>query len=618
MSAFRMRLPKKSSDGTTSQDEVEVQSLLSEDGNEAKKAPLGLSAKLSSFLSSSDDNDDTTATDGKGENKHDDEISSRDLIPAALVIFTLAILFILGEQNDLAEDIVTASIRTAIQLSCLGFVLTPFFRTRRPILVLAYVGCFMLPLAAYETSARTNRTYPHAFQNAFLGMTSGVATMAAVAIYGVVRPNPRHSPRHVIPLAGMLVNNALSGTALSVGVLLDELSTSRRVHVESMLSFGAGAWEAAYPALARAVGHALVPQLNSMNVIGLVSIPGMMTGQVLGGATPGRAARYQIMIMYLILGGTATSSAVTCALAVKDLFNERGVFLGEVVTENSSPRISHLFSSNWFSSTSVSSEMEMVDEEDSSFYRHIELRAESSAPASSSNAPLLEVEASGTFPNGSGEYHASFSANVGDVVVIMGASGTGKSTLMRSVAELSNGSDGTKKPAASIKLDSRDRSTYSPSEWRGRVLFVPQGGTANALPGTPNNLIDDVSRLRIRASTSSGKKDGINPPDLNVLYSYLRQWGPPPETTLGRPWAELSGGEAQRVLLAIALSTNPSVLLLDEPTSGLDETSKRRVEQTISSLENCAVVLVTHDEDQAARMGASRWRLVDLNAKGQG
>ena len=231
-----------------------------------------------------------------------DELSLRNLLPAILVSTFVSVgSYYSCGSVDLAEDVLVCTIRTFVQLSLLAALLSPLFRfvddqqktsgaISAPILVLAYVFCFMLPLAAYEASSRsklTLRPTDHSFpiNNIVLlivmfSLFMAVLTMGSTAIFAIIRPTPLYSPRHVRPLCGMLFNNALSAISLALDILFTELQSKQRETIELMICFGADPWSATRPSFKSVLASALKPQINSMNVIGLVAIPGKILVRV--------------------------------------------------------------------------------------------------------------------------------------------------------------------------------------------------------------------------------------------------------------------------------------------------------------------------------------------------
>jgi putative ABC transport system permease protein len=118
----------------------------------------------------------------------------------------------------------------------------------------------------------------------------------------------------------MILGNALTGVSLGLDRALGQLDEERD-RIEGLLALGATWWEASRPVAADAVRTGMIPIINSMSVVGLVTIPGMMTGQILGGTSPVLAARYQILIMFLIAGAVALGTGTTVIAAVRAMFD---------------------------------------------------------------------------------------------------------------------------------------------------------------------------------------------------------------------------------------------------------------------------------------------------------
>ncbi|NEP59834.1 MAG: ABC transporter permease, partial [Symploca sp. SIO2G7] len=121
---------------------------------------------------------------------------------------------------------------------------------------------------------------------------------------------------------GMVLGNAITGTSLALDRFLNDLTTNRG-QVEALLALGATRWEAAHTTVTEALRTGMIPTINSMMVMGLVSLPGMMTGQILAGALPTNAVRYQIVIIFTIAAGTALASLGIILLAFRALFSQQ-------------------------------------------------------------------------------------------------------------------------------------------------------------------------------------------------------------------------------------------------------------------------------------------------------
>ena len=156
--------------------------------------------------------------------------------------------------------------------------------------------------------------------------------MGSLALFVLVGVRPWYSPQYAVPLLGMILGNTLTGISLGLDRLGGELA-ARRAQVEALLALGATRWEAARCPIQEAVRTGLIPILNSMMVVGIVSLPGMMTGQILAGASPLEAVKYQIVIMFLIASGTALGTVSVVLLSYRRLFNSSHQFLYHLVHE---------------------------------------------------------------------------------------------------------------------------------------------------------------------------------------------------------------------------------------------------------------------------------------------
>jgi len=173
----------------------------------------------------------------------------------------------------------------------------------------------MVVLAGREATARTSRAVPGMFGGAVVAMALGGAGTALFTTVVVLRLEPWWAPRYLVPLVGMVLGNALTGVSLGLDRVLTGLD-QRGDEVEALLALGAGRWEACRDVAGDAVRTGMIPILNSMSAVGLVTIPGMMTGQILGGTEPLQAARYQLLILFVIAGAVAVGTTVAVLWAV--------------------------------------------------------------------------------------------------------------------------------------------------------------------------------------------------------------------------------------------------------------------------------------------------------------
>src|SRR5215471_814407 len=205
---------------------------------------------------------------------------------------------------NLHRSLLIAAIRMVVQLTLVGAVLTTLFSLVSPLWTgLAALG--MVLFAGHEAAQRQERGlsgwWSYGLGTGCMMLSSVVVTV--FALLTALRPNPWYDPRYAIPLLGMILGNCMTGIALGLDTLTTSLD-SRRAAVEARLMLGATRREAVAPVTRQALRSALMPTINSMSATGVVSLPGMMTGQILSGVPPVEAVKYQILVMFLIAGGT--------------------------------------------------------------------------------------------------------------------------------------------------------------------------------------------------------------------------------------------------------------------------------------------------------------------------
>jgi len=246
-------------------------------------------------------------------------------IASALVFVAGLVSVLLGLHIE--RRLAIAAARTVVQLLLVGYVLVWVFRADTPWLVLAALG-LMTVAAARAAVRRSGRSYRGAYLDAFITLLAvGVITTGAVTQV-VIGVDPWYQPQYVIPLLGMVFGNSLTGISLSLDHLLETLD-ERREQIEMALALGATSWEAARAPLREAVRRGMIPIINAMTVAGIVSLPGMMTGQILAGSDPMRAVAYQIVVMFMLAAATALGCMMTTLWVHRRLFSERHQLLIE-------------------------------------------------------------------------------------------------------------------------------------------------------------------------------------------------------------------------------------------------------------------------------------------------
>lgn len=242
-------------------------------------------------------------------------------LAVATALVLVAGLVSLGLGLGLERRLALAALRTVIQLLAIGYVLGWVFGTDHPLAVIA-LGLVMTAVAARAAVKAPKRSLAGGYSMAFatLVLTGLVSTLTVTRL--VIGVHPWYRPQYLIPLLGMVFGNALTGMSLSLDQLLEALG-AHGDRVEAELALGASRWEAVREPLADAVRRGMIPMINSMMVVGVVSLPGMMTGQILQGAKPGDAVRYQIVVMFMLSAATSLACIVMALLVYRRVFNER-------------------------------------------------------------------------------------------------------------------------------------------------------------------------------------------------------------------------------------------------------------------------------------------------------
>ena len=245
-------------------------------------------------------------------------ISYWQLIGAsALIVINMVVSFSL--QLGLTKDLWIASVRMVSQLLLVGYVLEWIFTLQSPQWVLL-VALLMTITAGNAAVNRTRRRFDNIYWNCFISIFTSAALVTGLTIEAIIHVHPWYNPQYLIPLLGMILGNAMTGTSLALDRFMEDL-TSNREKVEALLALGATRWEAARESVKEALRTGMIPTINSMMVMGIVSLPGMMTGQILAGASPTDAVRYQIVIIFAIAAGTSLATMSIVMLAFRILFS---------------------------------------------------------------------------------------------------------------------------------------------------------------------------------------------------------------------------------------------------------------------------------------------------------
>lgn len=245
-----------------------------------------------------------------------------DITLAALLIVldaALSLLLGLGIHRPLA----VAAARMVVQLLLVGHALRLLFALASPGLTLIAVALMAL-VAAREVAVRPQRRLTRAgnYAISLAAVVAATALTAVLALTTAIRPQPWWTPQYAIPLAGIILGSVLNSASLSLDHVLDAVGP-RRAAIEAQLALGASYAEATRPLLRGAIRRGTLPIINQMSAAGLITLPGIMTGQILAGLDPVEAVKYQILLMFLLAGSSVLAGAIIAVLALRRLTDGR-------------------------------------------------------------------------------------------------------------------------------------------------------------------------------------------------------------------------------------------------------------------------------------------------------
>jgi putative ABC transport system permease protein len=235
-------------------------------------------------------------------------------ILGALALVALAALISARQKVGLGRDMLTAVIRAFVQLIAIGYVLEFIFAARGPYWILLMVAV-MVVIAGY-TAGQRGRGVPRSTFVATVSVSCGAFVTIATLLLLRVFP---YEPRYIIPIAGMIVGNAMVVSGLVMGRLRDDIR-SQKLEIETALALGAAHHQAVRRQRKRALAAGMTPIVDNTKTVGLISLPGAMTGMILAGASALEAVQVQIIVMYMLIGAAAVSGLTAAYLTYRQFF----------------------------------------------------------------------------------------------------------------------------------------------------------------------------------------------------------------------------------------------------------------------------------------------------------
>jgi putative ABC transport system permease protein len=247
-----------------------------------------------------------------------------DIGPLQL-LYCLAFILIAGAGSlslklGLERDLAIGTVRTFAQLGILGYVLKFIFDLDNAWLILLLFS-FMVFWAAHAIRGRVKEDKVSIFVPTFISMVSSYTLVSILVTSVIVQVEPWYTPQYFIPLGGMIIGNSMNAITISLDRLFSDIRKQRN-EVELALCLGATYQEATARILRDTIRAGMIPSINSMMTVGLVSIPGMMTGQILAGSDPILAIKYQIIVMLMLVASTAIGSIIVVSVMRRRCFTK--------------------------------------------------------------------------------------------------------------------------------------------------------------------------------------------------------------------------------------------------------------------------------------------------------
>ncbi|KAJ2665616.1 hypothetical protein IWW48_000067 [Coemansia sp. RSA 1200] len=284
------------------------------------------------------------AAGGMMEDGRPEQGSSPPLTLGNVGIGALMLLFNAGLSAwlnlGLTRGLAIAAVRCVVQLTVLSMVLNYIFLYQSAALVFGMTVAMSMLAAVEVTYWRAKRSFPGMFQST---MWFVLASVVCVALFGnaySLNMRPAYTAEKFIPIIGMLFGNCVIGVSIGLAAVMESLETHRD-RMEAMMCFGASRWELIQPVTVGALKAALLPSITNMGITGLISIPGAMTGWVLGGANVLDAARYQQIIFFMLTASSAIAALLCVVYCASVLIDHTPVLRLDRITTSRSARQNH-------------------------------------------------------------------------------------------------------------------------------------------------------------------------------------------------------------------------------------------------------------------------------------
>jgi len=235
-------------------------------------------------------------------------------LASSLVLISIFVSYY--QKLGIEKEIVIGTIRAVVQLAIVGYILHYIFAADNALFTLAMVS--LMIVVAGNNASKRGKGIPNVFYFITFSIAiSATLTISLLILFG----NIHFRPQEVIPVSGMIIGNAMVASGLAVSRLKDEIK-NKSEEIEAYLSLGATSRQAAQKVIKTAIKTGMIPTVDSMKTLGIVQLPGMMTGLILGGVDPINAVKYQIMVTFMLASTVSISCFSVTFLTYRNFFTK--------------------------------------------------------------------------------------------------------------------------------------------------------------------------------------------------------------------------------------------------------------------------------------------------------
>lgn len=255
-----------------------------------------------------------------------EDIVALSIFQFSLIYLLLIIVLLIMRKSKVNQTklLLVASLRMSVQLVIVGYILQYMFSNPKPIFTVIFL--VLMIIFSINRVIKSRKDLNHNFKIAIGASLTFSGVFVLFFFVAIVINKSIFNPQYTIPLAGMIIGNAMTGINIGIKAFMDSIDKEKN-KINTLLNLGVEPKDILKPFANNALETALIPTLNSMLGMGIIFLPGMMTGQILSGTVPTTAIMYQIAIMIAICTSVCITVFLSLNLGYKSLYNNRKQFL---------------------------------------------------------------------------------------------------------------------------------------------------------------------------------------------------------------------------------------------------------------------------------------------------